>query len=114
MANMIAAGKLRHRVTIQKPPTTRNSFGRVEAGASWVDVADWSCDINVLRGNERDTARQQVATATHKILMRKPRAFELTTKHRLKFGTRIFEIGYVPDLEELGFAVELLCSEAKP
>ena len=108
---MRPAGKLRHRLTVQAPSTSRDSRGR--RGDTWTDVATAGAEIVALSGGEGETSRQLLATATHRVTMRYPRAYELTTKHRLKFGSRYFNIGLIQNLGELNRMVELLCSEER-
>lgn len=116
---MPQAGKLRHRLKVRKPPpkTERDSRGR--RSSDYVDETVngepviVSGDILPLSGTELEDARQLWATATATIVIRYPRSWTLTTKHRFEYQGRVFDVGYVPDPTELKEELHCLVSEAK-
>ena len=62
------AGKLRHRVTIQKNTPSQNDLG--EAIASWSTVATVWAAVEPLQGREFFEARQEQADVTTRIRIR--------------------------------------------
>lgn len=108
---MIAAGKLRHRVTIEKPAKTRNSRGRQTD--EWERVAGASAKITTLSGTDAETARQYYGTATATIVLRVRRKFKLETAHRIRFGKRVFEIGFIDNVDQVNSIWTVLVSEVK-
>ena len=107
---MRPAGKKRFRLDIQKPPTERDAFGRPTG--DWTTVAgSIPAAIRTLSGNEVEVARQLVAKATHMVNIGFLHKLTVTTKHRFKFGDRIFNIGHVDDVDELKLELDCLVSE---
>ena len=109
---MIEAGKLRHRITFQQRNSEKNRRG--QRGDNWTDVADASAQITEMNGSEREQARQLVARATHRVMVRHRRQFEITTKLRFLFRGRQFEIGHVGNVDQVNGLLPLTCIEMKP
>lgn len=108
---MIPAGKLRHRVTIEQPATSRDSRGRQTD--NWKQCARASAQITNLSGTDAETARQYYATATVRINLRVRRNFKLETAHRIRFGKRLFEVGYIDNVDQVNSVWSILASEVK-
>lgn len=87
--NNIAAGELRHRIVIQTVSESA-ATSKGEKTLSWADTATRWGSIEPLAGRERYQAQQVQPEATHRIRHRYYSG--LTTRHRYKFGTRIFTI----------------------
>jgi head-tail adaptor len=101
------AGKLRHIVSIQEASTHREGMDVIQDHTT---VADRHCDIMQLMGREVERAKQIHADAEYQIRMR---FFEgLTTKHRLLFGSRTFEILNINNVMERNIEHILLCKES--
>lgn len=103
------SGTLRHPLivevlTMERQPDFTNK-------AVWTaDPVAWRASIRQLNGQERFEAQQIQADATHEI---KGRYYpELTPKHRLRFGSRTFNIVSVNNVEEANVNHELRCREA--
>lgn len=93
------AGKLRHRVTIQRLVTgspTQNAGG--EPDASWADVATVYASIEPLRGRELLVAQQINSEVTGTIRVRYRAG--LTSADRIKFGTRYYDVLGITNPEE--------------
>lgn len=104
------AGKLRHRVTIQRLETIKNQYGDVTK--EWVDVATTWVSIEPLRGEKRFHALQILASASHEVIMRAlPKQLRPKPGNRLLFGDRILDIYSVLDVDERGRTLGLLCVE---
>jgi SPP1 family predicted phage head-tail adaptor len=92
------AGKNRKRIEIQAIGTTRGAAGEVvdtwtteTGGTLWASIEPMS-------GRELFTAQQINAEITHKIRLRYYAG--LTPAKRILFGTRVFNILYVMNIEE--------------
>jgi head-tail adaptor len=62
-----------------------------------------------LGGRQAEIGRQLVATASHRIVMRHMPG--IGPKHRIKFGSRIFNVGHVRNVEELDNVLEITATE---
>lgn len=103
----LAAGTMRHRVTIQ---TRKQSTGsRGESTEQWTDEHYRWSDVKHLSGRELEQARQLVATATTSFTMRKPNLFELTPKHRICFRGETYNIKAVTPSGAMLEDVTALC-----
>lgn len=102
------AGLLRHKVTLQKLGE------RVDDGAGggsipFEDVADVWAHIHPLAGSELLRAGQFDATLSHRISIRYYPGIH--PSWRVKYGTRVFDIKSVADLDERHREIELMCEE---
>ena len=113
----VAAGKLRHQVTIEAPNPTPDATGQ--------DVDDWDAigtnptpwaSIETVSSNEIFTSQEVQATATHKITMRY--RGDLSAEYRITFndpGTqtlRVFNLLGTPmDREGKRETIECLVAE---
>ncbi len=88
----VLAGRMRHRVEVQKATETENEFGELQRTFATI-FTRWAW-IEPVKGKESENADQVTAELTHKIRMRNVAG--ITAKHRIKFGTRIFEIAEPP------------------
>ena len=109
------AGKLRHRVTIQEPVETQNTYGEPEI--TWANVATAvQVSIEPLRGREFFTARQENADVTVRIEMRHRK--DMSVKQKIIHGptcacdttaTEEFLIESVIDIMERHKETHLMC-----
>jgi len=107
----LRAGTLRHQVTIQQPTDalagTYNDVSR-----TWSSITDGSdiwASIEPIQGRELWHAMQAKSAITHRVTIRY--IADVTSKMRVIFGTRTFEIVSVINPMELGEMLELLCVE---
>jgi SPP1 family predicted phage head-tail adaptor len=103
------AGKLRHRIQIQAVTLTPDGMG--SGAESWATIAGGSvwAEILPLRGVEAIQAGQLEAKLSHKVRIRYLAG--VTAKHRILFGSRVFKIHEVRNLEERGVMLELMCED---
>lgn len=101
------AGKLRHRITIQKATEAPNAYG--EMVQTWGTFATVSASVEPLRGRELWAAGGQQARVTTRIRIRYLRG--VTSKMRVLFGSRAFEIESIIDPEERNAEMQLMCQE---
>lgn len=102
------AGRLRHRVAIQSSVET-NDHGSVTQ--AWTTQATRWADIRPASGREREVANQQNQETTHIVEMRTP-GIAVTSKMRLVYDSRTFEIESVRNPDELGERLLLDCVES--
>jgi len=103
-------GKLRHRVAIQAKaePVPVDATGQSQP--SWSTLTTVWASIEPAGGKEFYAGQQVNAEVSHKVTIRY--YADLTTAHRLLFGSRIFDINYIRNVDERKVYQELLCKEA--
>lgn len=105
------AGSLRHFVTIQHfVETGRNS--RNDPEGEWQDLYLMvPCSVMTKSAGEDEGQRQQVSSATIEVTMRwHP---NVTADHRIKWGTRIFNIDGLNNVDERNRELILTCKERR-
>ncbi|MDA8212164.1 MAG: phage head closure protein [Clostridia bacterium] len=101
------AGELRHRVKIQQKSVTRDSFGA--ESVTWSDVATVWAVVEPLRGREFFGAQQVNAEVTTRIRIRY-RSGVVPTMRAL-YGSRVYDIQSVINLDERNRELQLMCKE---
>lgn len=105
---MIRAGRLRHRVSIERLSEETNAVGGVSR--TWRSIARRWAGIEPLSGRERLNADQTNATVSHRIMLRAG-GLSITPKDRIRLGDRVFGIEAVMDRDERGAVLELMATE---
>lgn len=101
------AGRLRHRVTIQKATVTQDGSGQpVE---TWSNMEDIYAQVEQVSGRELVLAKQVSPDTTHLITIRY--ALHVDSIKRVKFGSRVFNVLNVNHIENRQRTIELLCRE---
>ncbi len=106
---MIRAGKLRHRVSVQKLTAADQPDGTYSE--SWVEQTKRWASIEPLKGREYLEAEAVNADIDHRIVIR-PHAGVAPKNYRITNGTRVFNIVSVANIEERDTRMELMCKEA--
>jgi SPP1 family predicted phage head-tail adaptor len=101
------ATEFRHVVAIQRRDETTDNIGGQTL--VWTTVMSPWCKIEPLSASQRQFAGKTQAEVTHKVTMRY--AAGVTAKHRILWGTRVFEISGVRNIEESNALLELSCVE---
>jgi SPP1 family predicted phage head-tail adaptor len=101
--------KMRKRVELQSVTETTSGLG--EVGRAWATYATVWANIKPLQGRELVYAQQIHSESTTQITIRYASA--VVTKNRIKFGTRIFQILDVKNIDEKNKIQELLTVEVK-
>jgi SPP1 family predicted phage head-tail adaptor len=110
------AGKLKTRVTIQRP-VEGNADGLNEQPVSWVNVVTVSAEILPQSGREFYRAQQVNAAVTHVVRIRYRRGVDETL--RLALGdpratpARVLKIASVVNVDEANEEMLLVCVEEK-
>lgn len=100
------AGKLRHRVTIQRAVEEQDEFGA--AVETWVNVGQVWASVEPLRGREYFQAEGVQAETDTRIRMRYYKE-AIVPKMRVVHGATIYDIESVIDVETRGRELELMC-----
>lgn len=109
MANMpVHIGSLRHRIQVQSATVTSSAAGNVKAWATVANGTRWA-SIEPLRGFEAMQGMQADARVTHRIAMRYLSG--VTPSYRVLFGSRVFHIRQVRDMDERRTWQELIVEE---
>lgn len=103
------AGKLRHRVTLERPTVMTDSHG--DQVKTWATLAEVWAEVLDLSGREFIAAQQVMADITVQVRMRGRTDFRLTPKDRIVFGSRTFDIRHVTDQGGKGVEWRALCTE---
>lgn len=104
---LVEPGKLCHYVTIEALALTDEPDGTTSE--EW-NGENRHAHIEPLQGRELFEAQQMKGEATHRITMRWYDG--LTPKHRIKFGTRTFNIVSVRNIDEANRMTVAVCKEA--
>ena len=101
------SGKLRHRITIQSKGVARDSFGAEVI--TWLTEKTVWASVDPIFGREYFLAHQVQADVTHSIRIRYYEG--LRPDWRILFGSRIFDIKSIINLEERGREMVLMARE---
>lgn len=104
------AGNLRHKITIQKPTEASDGIGGMTT--TWGTFKSVRAAIWPLRGTEYIAAMQVTSEISHKIRIRY--LDNVTSKMRIKFGTRYFDIQSIINPDERDIYLEMMCRETTP
>jgi SPP1 family predicted phage head-tail adaptor len=105
------AGKLRHRVTIQKPVRSESAqSGEVEL--EWQDIGQAWAEIRPTNGREQQLYAQTGEQVSHVITCRYTTA--ITTDCRLAYRGRFFDVSGVTDVDERRRELRITATEQVP
>lgn len=110
MSTRIQAGKLRHKVQIQRNSGEGTYGDHGETTENWVKDYDAWAEIKTLTGRELELARQVYPTATHQITMRFDSRLG-NTRHRIAHGPKAFNIDHIEDVDQRNIVHVCLCGE---
>lgn len=103
------AGRLRHRVTLQRATDGIDQYG--DQTPTWTALATVWAAVEPLSGREYLLAQQVHGEATVRITIRPVANVTLTPKDRVRFGARYFDVQSVINKDERNREIELLCVE---
>lgn len=101
------AGTLKHRIVIQSETKTPDGIGG--STLTWADKMEAWAAIWPLSAKESLDAMKLELVVTHKIRIRYRSG--ITAKNRIKFGSRIFNIVSLINLDERGRTLDMLATE---
>lgn len=103
----IESGKLRHRITIQQRSTTQDVYG--EPTDTWTTFATVWASVEPIIGREFFASEQVQAEVTTKIRIRNLDG--ILPKMRVSFGSKIYDIKAIMNIEERNREILLMCEE---
>lgn len=101
------AGKLRHRVTIQRLTETRDDAGGLVP--TWTDYAQVFASVEPLRGREFFAGQEKQSRVDTRIRIRY--LADVTPKMRVEYGAHVYEIVNIIDPEMRHQEMQLMCYE---
>lgn len=103
----MAAGRFRHRITLQELVTGQDEAG--QPVQEWQDVATVWAAVEPLRGREYWAAAQVQSEVTTRIRIRYRSG--IRPDMRVLYGGRVFNVTAVIDPEERHMELQLMCRE---
>ena len=103
----IAAGTLKHSVTIQRYEETQNDFGEVIKG--WFDLFTTRASVRPISGKEIAINHSIINEMSHKVYLRYKS--HIKPSDRVIFKDRTFNIVSVINHDEQNISQELMCLE---
>lgn len=104
------AGKLRHRITVQRPSTKQDAFGQTSK-SDWQDVLSAYARVEAVSGEQTYAVGTGFTSkVSHKVTIRYSDA-AITSAMRVLFGQRTFAVQYVENPEETREMLCLYCLE---
>lgn len=107
MATCVCASDLRQRIELQSVSPSRDRIGGLVE--TWSTYATVAAQVRQANGREVWYRQQQNASASWTISIRYRAG--LVPQHRVRYGTRIFEIRSVIDIDERHQWLALACDE---
>jgi len=105
---LIQSGRLRHRITIQSPTETQDTYG--EPVPTWSTYLTAWASVEPIKGREYWESQQINAEVTHKIIMRYRSG--LNPKMRVSWGNRTFNIHSILNEYERDNKLTLMVTES--
>jgi SPP1 family predicted phage head-tail adaptor len=103
-------GRLHQRLAIEAPAPQADGYGgQGDPWTSPITLARVWGRVEPLRGRERLHGLQLEVQVTHRVTIR--HRDDVTARHRLRLGARVFNVRAVIDVEERHRFLELLCEE---
>ena len=112
MTALLRTGELTRYVSYQQRTVARNSFN--ENVGVWTEVKKVYAKIEPLTGRELFLSQANQSTVSHKITLHWDAVFtdtRLVAAGRIVYGTRVFNIAAVMNLDEDNRVIEMLASE---
>lgn len=103
-------GKLRHRITFQDSVPTPDGY-KGSSEVTWTNFVTVWASVKPLTGREYFFSQQVKAEVTHRVKIRY--RDDITVKMQILFGTRVFGIESIFDIEERHEVLEIFCREEK-
>ena len=104
---MPSIGKLRYSVDLQEATRTTDAGGG--SAVAWGHLTRIYADIRPVSGRENYRQDQVQETVSHEVTIRHRAGVSI--KHRLVYGTRVFNIKHVRNIDERDRFLLLLCDE---
>jgi SPP1 family predicted phage head-tail adaptor len=102
-----APGELRHRLTLEEPVESPDGTGGVTR--TYQTLATLWAKVEPVSSREQIVASAPGATITHRIVIR--RRDDVTTRHRLRLGMRVYRIVTLREADGSGRFTEISAQE---
>nr|WP_303244225.1 phage head closure protein [uncultured Cellulosilyticum sp.] len=102
-------GKLNKRITIERQSEVEDEYG--VSKISWVPLKTVWCSINGLYGREYWEAKKYEAENTLSISIRYASCADITTKDRVNFNGKLFNIQHIDNIQFRNEVLKLKVSE---
>lgn len=103
------AGRLRHRVELQRATDAIDAYG--DTTPTWATLATVWAAVEPISGREYFLAQQTNSEVSTRITIRAVPGVILTPKDRIRWGSRLFDLQAVIDRDERGRELQLLVIE---
>lgn len=106
------AGTLRHTVSIQQRSATIDALGDVSD--SWVTLITARAEVRPLSARELFAAQATQSQVSHQVTVRyRPElaAPKAAATYRVLFGSRVFDVHGVMNIDERNREIRMMCSE---
>jgi SPP1 family predicted phage head-tail adaptor len=107
----LQAGALRQRVTVEKRTSAKGTRG--QSAEVWEAVESRFAEVATLSGRELEQARKNDALVTHRVTIRRPRAYAIDSEYRFVFEGKILGIGSAIPTGNYRDDLDCLCVELK-
>ena len=104
------AGDLRHEIVLETPTETSDGIGTMTT--TWSTFKTVRAAVWPLKGAEYLAAMQTTSEITHKIRIRY--LANVTSKLRIKWGSRYFDIQAPINPDERDIYIDMICRETTP
>ena len=111
LAKPPCAGEMIHSVAFQSPPASSDSEGGFSG--TWTTNLTVKVAIKPVTGRELSLGDKRTATITHEIWMRYVPGRTVTPKQRIIYGSRIFQVRAVINVDEHNEWFRILCEEGE-
>jgi len=101
------AGQRRHYISIEQVAESQDARG--ELTKTWTEYANAWSEIKPVRGREYFQAHAENVAADTRIIL--PYLSGITSKMRVRFGSRIYDIETVINIDERNRELNLMCVE---
>lgn len=101
------SGKLRHRITIERPADSPDEFGEMRAAYS--ALGTYWAEVRGLSGKETEVASQLRVDATSRVTLRG--GIDIRPSDRIVFGSRILNVVWTQDIDSRGIETWVFCNE---
>tara|TARA_Y100001972_G_C7582027_1_gene291914 strand:+ start:100 stop:426 length:327 start_codon:yes stop_codon:yes gene_type:complete len=106
---MQSIGKMRHRLELQKATNTTDAGGGMTQSYNTINIIYGA--ITPKSGNEKYRQGMVQESTTHEIMIRFVK--NISTKYRIKFENRVFNIKNIQNVEERDRFLKLKCTEGE-
>lgn len=107
---MVRARRLKHKITIQQVTESQDSYGQPQE--TWATYAVRDAEILPATGTEYFTSQQVYSEKSVRFRLRYDNTVrQITTKMRVSYDSRTFDIESIINVKEINRDIDLMCIE---